>query len=92
MVRLALRLILFSLLTQLFNSISQDKQLTEVQISEFLKTLLLMDRDGDGLITMEDLKKVMKSPGQDLSEMELRDMIKESDTNGLSLAYYLVGI
>ena len=42
----------------------------------------VFDVDGNGLIDREELRKVMASLNESLSEEELEAMIKEADTNG----------
>ncbi|KAL9556128.1 hypothetical protein MBANPS3_002020 [Mucor bainieri] len=42
----------------------------------------VFDVDGNGLIDREELRKVMSSLNESLSEEELDAMIKEADTNG----------
>ena len=57
-------------------------QLTEEQIAEFKEAFTLFDKDGDGAITTQELRTVMQSLGQNPTEAELRDMIKEVDQDG----------
>merc|ERR1712183_543862 len=40
------------------------------------------DKDGNGFITSAELKEVMKSMGESLSDAEVDAMIKEADMNG----------
>ena len=40
------------------------------------------DRDGDGYITVEDLKGALLSMGKDLTDDELRQLISEADLDG----------
>ena len=42
----------------------------------------MFDCDGNGVICREELKKVMKSIGEDLTDNDLTDMIREADKNG----------
>jgi calmodulin len=42
----------------------------------------VFDKDGDGYITAVELKLVMKQLGEDLSEEQLNDMMREADSNG----------
>ena len=51
-------------------------------ISEFKEAFSLFDKDGDGTITTKELGTVMRSLGQNPTEQELKDMIKEVDTDG----------
>lgn len=42
----------------------------------------VFDKNGDGFITADELKKVMTNLGEKLSDEEIDDMIKEADLNG----------
>ena len=55
---------------------------TEDQISEFKEAFALFDKDGDGTITMTELRTVMQSLGQNPTDQELLDLIKEVDNDG----------
>jgi len=46
------------------------------QIAEFKECFNLYDRDGDGLISTEQMKVVMRSLGQCPSQRELEDIVK----------------
>lgn len=56
--------------------------MTEDQIAEFKEAFSLFDRDADGNITTKELGTVMRSLGQNPTEAELREMIREIDTDG----------
>ncbi|XP_063283000.1 calmodulin-alpha-like [Pelobates fuscus] len=58
------------------------EQLTPEQIEEFKKAFSLYDKDGDGAITTKELGTVMRSLGQNPSEAELQDMLREIDHDG----------
>ncbi|CAM6093132.1 unnamed protein product [Calypogeia fissa] len=58
------------------------EHLTEEQIAEFKKEFNLFDKDGDGLISVEELGAVMQSFGIKPREAELRELIDGVDTNG----------
>jgi calmodulin len=49
---------------------------------EFKEAFSLFDRDGDGTITTNELGTVMRSLGQNPTEIELQDMINEVDEDG----------
>ena len=51
-------------------------------IAEFKEAFSLFDKDGDGTITTKELGTVMRSLGQNPTEQELQDMIKEVDVDG----------
>lgn len=53
--------------------------LSNEQIAEFKEAFSLFDKDGDGTITSKELGTVMRSLGQNPTEAELQDMIREVD-------------
>ncbi|GKY93933.1 hypothetical protein MPSEU_000360200 [Mayamaea pseudoterrestris] len=53
-------------------------RLSAAQRTEFSETFKLIDRNGDGTITLLELKRVMESIGEGKSDSELRDMIDQS--------------
>ena len=57
------------------------EELTEEQRNELKEAFSLFDRDGDGTITLPELKVVMKSMGQNPTEEELKEMMLEVDQN-----------
>ena len=50
--------------------------------SEFREAFSLFDKDGDGTISGKELGTVMRSLGQNPTEVELQDMINEVDADG----------
>ncbi|XP_065854601.1 calmodulin-like protein 8 [Euphorbia lathyris] len=56
--------------------------LTEDQITEFQEAFCLLDKDGDGRITLDELATAIKSIEQNPTEEELHFMINEVDING----------
>ena len=56
-------------------------QLTEDKIAEFKEAFNLFDKNGDGTITTKELGTVMRSLGQNPTEAELQDMVKEVDVD-----------
>lgn len=56
--------------------------LTADQIQEFRQAFDIMDRNGDGVITVDDLASVMRAIGQSPTANELQDMIREVDADG----------
>jgi calmodulin len=57
-------------------------QLTEQQIAEFKKAFSLFDEDGNGSITIKELRSVKSSLGQNHTEEEIEEMINEFDADG----------
>ena len=56
--------------------------LSDEQIVEFREAFSLFDKDGDGTITADELGTVMNSLGQNPTQQELVDMVKEVDADG----------
>ena len=56
---------------------------TNVQPRDFQQEMRaafeVFDQDGSGTISAEELRKVMKSLGEDLTDAEIDEMIKEAD-------------
>ncbi|KAJ8309338.1 hypothetical protein KUTeg_014212 [Tegillarca granosa] len=59
-----------------------EENLSEDQIKEFREAFSLFDSDGGGTISGSELGTVMRSLGQNPTEMELEAMIKEVDQDG----------
>lgn len=57
-------------------------KLSEAQVKEFREAFQLFDKDGDGTITTNEIGTVMKNLGQDPSEEELMEMVREVDVDG----------
>ena len=58
------------------------ENLSEERITEFKAAFELFDRDRDGAINNKELGTIMRNLGQNPSEEELREMIKEIDLDG----------
>lgn len=56
--------------------------LSAEQIQEFRQAFDIMDRNQDGVITVDDLNAVMRAIGQSPTHAELQDMIREVDADG----------
>lgn len=50
--------------------------------SELRAAFAVFDRDNSGTISADELRNVMKSIGENLSDAEIDEMIKEADANG----------
>uniref|UniRef100_A0A8C5QDG5 EF-hand domain-containing protein n=1 Tax=Leptobrachium leishanense TaxID=445787 RepID=A0A8C5QDG5_9ANUR len=57
-------------------------KLSEEQIAEFKEAFSQFDKDSDGAFTIDELGTVMRSLGQNPTEAELQDMMKETDLDG----------
>jgi calmodulin len=53
--------------------------LSEDQILDFKEAFSLFDNDNDGTISTNELGRVLKQLGQNLSDQELKDLIEEVD-------------
>ena len=53
-------------------------------VVDFKEVFELFDKDGDGTITTKELETVFRSLGQNPSETEVTDMIKQVDSDGRS--------
>lgn len=53
--------------------------LTHEQVGEFREAFSLFDKDGDGLITVEELASIMRSLGQNPTDDEVRSLIADID-------------
>ena len=49
-------------------------QLTEAQIAEFKEAFSLLDNDDDGTITTTELRTVIRSLGQNITEAEWQEL------------------
>src|SRR4028118_900491 len=57
----------------------EKKAMTEEEEAKLWEVFKVLDADGSGAISSEELGQVMRSLGQSANETELRDMIKEVD-------------
>ena len=58
------------------------KSLENALLSEIRETFAIFDQDGDGRISKDELRIVMRSLGQNPTENDLDIAIKEVDVNG----------
>merc|ERR1712157_706784 len=52
------------------------------QRAEIEQTFKVFDKNGDGKITFDELKEVLTQLGEEVTDKDVSDMIKEADTNG----------
>ena len=64
-----------------FLQLMSTKEGGEVK-NEILEAFNFFDKDGSGTISGEEVKTVMVALGEDISDMDIFDMIQEADTNG----------
>ena len=57
-------------------------ELTEDQKNEFKDVFSLFDKDGDGTVSTKELGVVMRALGQNPTDAEVTEMIKEVDIDG----------
>ncbi|CAK9143770.1 unnamed protein product [Ilex paraguariensis] len=56
--------------------------LSEKQVTEFREAFFMIDKDSDGLITMEELEVVIQSLHEHPTKEEIQEMINEVDPDG----------
>ena len=56
-------------------------ELTDEQLKEFEEAFMMFDKDNDGLITIRELGTVMRTIGQNPTDIELQEMIDEVDAD-----------
>lgn len=52
------------------------------QRAEIEETFKVFDKNGDGKITFDELKEVLTLLGEEVTDKDVRDMIREADLNG----------
>ena len=57
-------------------------ELTDEQKQEFKDVFSLFDKDGDGTVSTKELGVVMRALGQNPTDAEIAEMIKEVDVDG----------
>ena len=60
----------------------QSKVETRLLVTDFKEAFSLLDKDGDGTINTKELGILMRSLGQNPTEHELEDIIREIDMDG----------
>jgi len=59
-----------------------EQHLDQEQLEQVQAAFALFDQDGDGRITIDELRRLYTSLGQTFSEAELRDFLTEVDSDG----------
>ena len=57
-------------------------QLSQSEIAEIREAFCVFDKDGDGCISVTEMKNVMHTLGQSPSETEIQNMISQADADG----------
>ena len=52
------------------------------QRNEMRETFKVFDKNGDGMVCFNDLKKTLLQLGEDVTDADVKDMIKQADLNG----------
>ena len=60
----------------------QSKVETRLLVTDFKEAFSLLDKDGDGTINTKELGILMRSLGQNPTEQELEEIIREIDMDG----------
>merc|ERR1712179_389089 len=58
------------------------RELTEEQVAAFKEAFNYFDKNGDGMISAEELAITMKCLGRDDTDAKIEEILKEFDTNG----------
>ncbi|KAK0724334.1 hypothetical protein B0H67DRAFT_598011 [Lasiosphaeris hirsuta] len=66
---------------EFLNLMSQTVKETDTE-QELLNAFKVFDKDGSGTISTEELRNVLRSLGENLTDAELDEMIKLADQNG----------
>jgi len=73
---------------QLLALVQEHKEDAVKTPDEVLEAFRVFDKDGKGVISVEDLKSHMSNLGERLQENEVVDLIKDADPNGTGLVNY----
>eukprot|EP00761_Pharyngomonas_kirbyi_P003552 gb/GECH01003556.1/.p1 GENE.gb/GECH01003556.1/~~gb/GECH01003556.1/.p1 ORF type:complete len:163 (+),score=66.64 gb/GECH01003556.1/:1-489(+) len=65
-----------------FEQFMAEKMATRDTREEILKAFKLFDCDGTGKISFNNLKRISKELGENLTEDEIKEMIEEADRDG----------
>merc|ERR1719361_3207693 len=56
--------------------------LSQSEDTEIEQTFKVFDKNGDGKITFDELKEVLTELGEEVTDKDVMDMIKDADLNG----------
>jgi len=73
---------------QEFVVMMQKKKSSMNKGDELREAFKMFDKDGNGYISGEELRSVMKSLGEHLTEIEIKQMIQEADKDGDGMVNY----
>ena len=59
-----------------------NKDIDSIKEREIINAFRVFDRDGNGLISKENLTNMISKLGGDLNENEIKDMINQADIDG----------
>lgn len=79
-----LKLINFDDFAKMMTSKSSDHEMDE----DLEMAFRLFDRDGDGVISVRDLEKVLSNMGEKVSKSDLYSIVRHMDSNGDGLISY----
>ena len=65
-----------------FTASMTERMVNRDSRDEIAKAFALFDEDKSGTITLEQLRKVSKELGENMTDAELEEMISEADSNG----------
>jgi len=71
-----------------FKAIFEAKLREDEDERELKEAFRVLDKSNKGVIDVKDLKWILKSLGDDLTEEEIEDMITETDTDGSGTVDY----
>jgi len=55
---------------------------------QMMEAFRLFDKDGNGHITADELRQAMQNLGEQMTEAEVEELIKEADENGDGMVNY----
>jgi calmodulin len=71
-----------------FSELMENKMRETALAEEFMETFKVFDRDGNGLLSGQELKYVMAIVGESLSDQEIDEFIAQADLDGDGLISY----